>query len=196
MRRRMSDRRRRGLTPALAPAFALLLWLAGARASAQDDASGPRGGGFAPVAAAGGGFGGAGQIAISGELEGHLRSGWEIRLHPALDYFIVTNVSVGGAVGLQYTSGSPGTTVIDLGARAGYNLNINGKVGIWPRVGLNYQHVSRHPDSSSAVQFRLDAPILYHLVPHLFVGAGPFFTKDLNGGGTGWGLDSIVGGWF
>jgi hypothetical protein len=172
----------------------LLALSAAASAQAQDRAEG---GGFAPTAVTGGGFGGVGQIAISGDLEAHLRSGWEIRIHPAADYFILRNVSVGGVLGVTYTSGSPGTTVIDLGARAGYSLGINDKVGIWPRLGIFYSHLSRHPDSSSSAQFRLDAAFLYHLVPHLFVGVGPFFGQILNsGGGHSYGLDSIVGGWF
>jgi hypothetical protein len=171
-----------------------LVVLAGARASADEEAA-PRGA-FAPAALPGSGFGATGQIAISGDFEAHLHSGWELRLHPSLDYFIAPNISVGGLVGITYTSGIPSITTIDLGVRAGYNLNINEKVGIWPKVGIYYSHVSEHPDSSNTTTFRLDAPFLYHLAPHLFAGIGPYFSLDLNGGGNGYGLDSIVGGWF
>jgi len=165
------------LTPA-APAAAQ--WLEG-------------GGPNAPATAT---FGGAGQIAISGDLEAHLRSGWELRIHPAADYFIIHNLSLGGVLGLTYTSGEPSTTTVDLGARVGYNLAIAEQIGIWPRVGLFYAHTSRHPDSSSTAVLRLDAAFLYHLAPHLFVGLGPYFTQDIDGGGHGYGIDSTVGGWF
>ena len=174
----------------------LLAAVAFASASPAAAEEAARSGGFAPTAVAGGGFGGVGQIAISGDLEAHLRSGWEIRIHPAADYFIIPNVSVGGVAGITYTSGSPGTTVIDIGARAGYSLGITDKIGIWGRTGIFYSHYSRHPDSSSTTLFRLDAPILYHLAPHVFAGIGPYFTQNLGGGGHGYGLDSIVGGWF
>jgi len=157
-------------------------------------ASASEGGAFA--SSTGGSFGAPEQIAISGDLEAHLHSGWELRLHPAADYFIIRNVSVGGAAGVTYTSGSPATTVIDIGARAGYNLAITDVVGIWGRAGLFYSHYSRHPDSSTTALLRLDAPILIHLVPHLFVGLGPYFTQDVNNSGHGYGVDSTVGGWF
>src|SRR4051794_12063236 len=94
-----------------------------------------------PAAAQGGfsggggnGFGAPGQIAITGEFEGHLHNGWEIRLHPSLDYFIANNISVGGLLGISYASGNPSRTVFDFGARAGYNINIVDRLSFWPRV--------------------------------------------------------------
>ena len=41
------------------------------------------------------------------------------------------------------------------------------------------------------------APFLYHLVPHLFVGAGPSLSFLLSGGdGSSYGLDFVLGGWL
>lgn len=178
------------------PACLLVLAAAfGAASRASADEGSPRGA-FAPVAVAGGGFGVAEQIVISGDLEAHLRSGWELRLHPAADYFIATNISVGAVLGLTYDSGVPSTTTIDIGARAGYSLGIAEKVGIWFKGGIYYTHTWEHPDSHGSAAFRIDAPLLYHLAPHLFAGIGPYFALDLSGGGNGYGLDSIVGGWF
>jgi hypothetical protein len=152
-------------------------------------------GGFATGSTSGNAFGAAGQIAITGELEGHLHNGWELRLHPAADYFIVNNVSVGGAIGLQYDSGNPSTTIVDIGARVGFNLNIVDRVGFWPTAGIFYVHVSGRPATNSTA-FRVFAPFLFHIVPHLFVGLGPSFGLDLGGGGNSYGIDSVVGGWF
>ena len=163
-------------------------------ASAQD--------GVAAPARVDNGFGAPGQIAISGEMEGHLHNGWELRLHPALDYFIAPNVSVGGALGITYDhpgSPSPSVTTVEVAARVGYNLNIVDRISFWPRVGIAYSHtsVASSPStSSSSTALTLFAPFLYHLVPHLFVGAGPSFGLSLNGGGNSYGLDTIVGGWF
>ena len=151
--------------------------------------------------ASGNAFGATGQWAISGDFEGHLRNGWELRLHPSLDYFIAPNVSVGGLVGFTYDSGGPSTT-IDLGVRAGYNLNVAERISFWPKVGIVFHHNSfggsngTASTSSSSTALEIFAPFLLHLVPHLFVGAGPFFDLPLDGGGNGYGLQTVVGGWF
>jgi hypothetical protein len=149
--------------------------------------------------AQGGGFGTQGQIAITGEFEGHLHNGWELRLHPALDYFIVNNVSVGGVIGFQYNSGNPGRTTIDLGVRAGYDLFINNQVTFWPTVGIFYEHFSIGSpvnQSGSSTSLNIFAPFLFHIVPHFFIGAGPDFELPLDGGGNGYGVRTVVGGWF
>jgi hypothetical protein len=164
--------------------FALAGTLFASSASAQ--------GGFA----SGNAFGATGQWVITGDFEGHLRNGWELRLHPSLDYFIASNISVGGVVGLTYDSGNPSRTTLDLGARAGFNLNIADRLGFWPTVGIFFSHTSSGGTSSSGTSLGLSAPFLYHLVPHLFVGAGPTFNLPLNGGGNGYGLQTVVGGWF
>jgi hypothetical protein len=158
--------------------------LQASRASAQD---------FAP--SGGTAFGATGQIAITGELEAHLHSGWELRLHPALDYFIAHNVSVGGVIGFQYDSGSPSTNIIDVGARAGFNLNITSVVSFWPRAGIFFSRHSGRPATNSTF-LGIFAPFLFHLAPHLFAGIGPSFNLSLDGGGNSSGLDSVVGGWF
>jgi hypothetical protein len=151
----------------------------------------------------GGGFGAPGEVVITGELEGHLRNGWELRLHPALDYFIASNISVGGLVGITYDSGNPSVTTFDLGARAGFNLGINDAVTFWPTAGIVFHHTAvgstaaASGTSSSSTSFEIFAPFLFHLVPHLFVGAGPIFDLELSGGnGNGYGLQTLVGGWF
>jgi hypothetical protein len=156
---------------------------------------------MAPVTPRGGGFGAAGQIAISGELSAHFRKhsgdGSELGIQPAFDYFIAPNVSVGGVVGLTYASGNPSSTTIRVGARAGYNLNLVDNIGFWPMAGVYFSHFSRRPDSSNSSFLRVFAPFLYHLVPHLFVGLGPILDLELSGGGgNSYGLESTVGGWW
>ena len=146
--------------------------------------------------AQGGGFGTPGQIVVRGDFEGHLRNGWELRLHPAIDYFIASNVSVGAVVGLQYHSGNPATTTVDLGVRAGYNLAIVNQVTFWPTIGILYSHTSSGMSSSSSTNLEIFAPFLYHIVPHFFVGAGPVFDLSLDNNGNGYGLQTVIGGWF
>ena len=52
-----------------------------------------------------GAFGAPGSIVITGELEGHLHNGWQLHLQPSADYFIATNVSIGGLIGFTHNSG-------------------------------------------------------------------------------------------
>jgi hypothetical protein len=142
-----------------------------------------------------GAFGAAGQVVITGDLEAHLHNGWQLRLHPAADYFIATNVSIGAVIGFTHNSGNPATNTFDLGARVGYNLAISDPVTFWPTVGIFINRAFGNTGSTAA-SLNIFAPFLYHLVPHLFVGVGPDFELPLNGGGTGYGLQSVVGGWF
>jgi hypothetical protein len=153
-------------------------------------------GGSSVARAQGGGFGAPGEIVIRGDFEGHLRNGWELRLHPSIDYFIANNLSVGGLVGLQYNSGNPSTTIVDLGVRAGYNLAIVNQVTFWPTVGISYSHFSSGMNSGSSTFLEIFAPFLYHIVPHFFVGAGPVFDLSLDNNGNSYGLQTTIGGWF
>jgi hypothetical protein len=148
-----------------------------------------------PLGNGAGRFGAPGSIAISGELEGHLHSGWELHLQPAFDYFIATNVSVGGLIGFTHDSGNPARNAFDIGVRAGYNLAISEPVTFWPTAGI-FIHREFGTAGSTSASLNIFAPFLFHLVPHLFVGLGPDFELPLNGGSTGYGVKTVVGGWF
>ncbi len=194
------------------PAFTLLA-LGASQARAQDSFStAPPGEAtpapFAATAAPGGGFGAIGewvltmQTAFGGTSGGFLflhkasGGGSEIAVHPAVDYFLTHAVTVGGVVGIDYASG--GSTNLGIGARAGFNLNINDRVGIWPTVGVFGSHTS-NPDhtSSSSAGLLIFAPFLYHLAPHFFAGLGPSFDMSFNNNQQkDFGIDFVIGGWF
>ncbi len=163
-------------------------------------------GGFASPPAASAGFGGTGvwvlsvgsANAASDSVFLHKTSGgdWELNLHPALDYFLASNVSVGGVLGFDYESG--GTTVLDFGGRAGFNANIGDHLGFWPTAGIFVRHQS-NPDHSSSnpASLGIFAPFLYHPFAHLFLGLGPSFNLGLNeGNGKEFGIDYVIGGWL
>jgi hypothetical protein len=162
--------------------------------------------GFAPVAAAGGGFGGTGQWVFSMETADpgsgsffiHGSNGnATISLNPAVDYFIASNISVGGSVNFSHDSNGAGSTTVGIGARAGYNLNITGQVAFWPSLRLFAEHVNANHTGASDSSFGVFAPFLYHLTPHFFLGAGPDFNLGLSGGSyTEYGIDFIIGGWL
>ena len=172
-----------GLTFLVSASFFLASLLVASPATAQ-----PLGNGAAA-------FGAPGSIAISGELEGHLHNGWDLHLQPAGDYFIATNVSVGGLIGFTHNSGNPARNAFDIGVRAGYNLAISNPVTFWPTAGV-FIHREFGTTGSTSASLNIFAPFLFHLVPHLFVGFGPDFELPLNGGGTGYGVKTTVGGWF
>ena len=198
----------------IALTFALLTASGGARAAeeASSDDGAPFAGGAAkgpaPFAASpSAGFAAVGQWVLTMKTTGddgyvffHRPSGggdWELALHPAIDYFIINSVSLGATFGYYYSPAATGTTRIDLGGRAGFNLNINDHLGFWPMAGfvLHFQSADHGHDTSTALQ--IFAPFLYHLVPHLFAGLGPSVSVQTSGGnGTSFGVDFVLGGWL
>ena len=122
--------------------------------------------------------------------------GSTLLIQPGLDYFIGNGISVGGVVGFGYSSGSPNTITVNLGARAGFNQGLSEHVSFWPTVGIDgsYRH---NGSSSSTAQLEVFAPFLYHVAPHFFLGAGPFLGYLVKGGpDTQYGLDFVIGGWL
>ncbi|HVZ72600.1 MAG TPA: hypothetical protein VHJ20_09515 [Polyangia bacterium] len=185
----------------LALPLALACTLFASAAHAEGDA------GFAPAPQTGGGFGTTGQWVLSlGSMTDapfffhHGDGGWQLQLAPAADYFIINNVSVGGAVKFAHASGgganADGVDTFGLEARAGYALAINGQFTFWPLVGLAVDHTSVNHTSSTSTSLPIFAPVLFHVVPHFFVGAGPSVVIGLSNGGNEVGLDCILGGWF
>jgi opacity protein-like surface antigen len=116
-----------------------------------------------------------------------------------VDYFVIPNVTIGAVVGLSTRSGRAATTAITLGARAGYNLQLGDRFSLWPTAGLNFAHFSTSDNggSDSSTYFNLDVPFLFHVVPHFFLGIGPFLHVGLGDGDPNvLGIQSLIGGWF
>lgn len=164
-------------------------------------------------------FGRRGQIAISGELKGsilHQSAGMNgdsytnFEIQPSLDYFVSPNLSVGGLVGIRRESQGVSDSLVTftIGPRVGYDIVLSGSVSLWVRAGLGYAHLSRSlgqvDESGYVIHFSLFAPLLWHPVTHLFLGAGPFLETDLVSRIEGQsaprttdiGLSSTVGGYF
>jgi len=122
--------------------------------------------------------------------------GETVLIQPGLDYFIGNGISVGGVVGFGYTSGSPATTTVNLGARAGFNQGLNQHVSFWPTLGIDGSY-SHNTGSNSTAALEVFAPFLYHVAPHFFLGVGPFLSYLVKGGpDTQYGLDFVIGGWL
>src|SRR5260221_10674465 len=159
------------------------LTLAPAAAQAQPATGGP----FAQPPGPNG-FGTPGQLVFDGTATFSIvkvtSGNTTITLRPALDYFIIPNVTIGGVVGFSTSSGRFATTTVAIGARAGYNVNLNDKISVWPTAGFSYAHsdVSDGGGSNSSWAFNIYAPFLFHLVPHFFIGVGPFLDVGLSDG--------------
>jgi hypothetical protein len=184
---------------------AALLGLTGATAHAQEPVAGPPAGHATRAAA--GLFGDQGQwvFSISNEKEFPFSfsktggGGWGLALRPSADYFLAPNVSVGGIVSL--TRGG-GDTNIGFGPRVGYDLIVSSLISIWFRGGVFFDDDSPPMGANTTTtDIGIQVPFLFHLVPHFFLGVGPFanFRIQQSAGGTKentLGLTAIVGGYL
>lgn len=184
---------------------AALLCLTGASARAQNPGAAP------PAARAGwaaaGLFGDQGQWVYSISSEGEFpfsfsKTGggdWGLTLRPSADYFLAPNVSVGGIVAL--TSGG-GNSSIGFGPRIGYDLIVSSLISIWFRGGVFFNDFPAPMSGrDTTTDVGIQVPFLFHLVPHFFLGVGPFanFRVQQSAGGTKentLGLTAIVGGYL
>ena len=123
---------------------------------------------------------------------------WTLSLHPSIDYFITSSVSLGATFGYSLLAGGDG----DDGGRPRRARRLQSQhqrqhrllaVGRRRRQRQQQQPQHEHVRRRSAIF----APFLYHLVPHLFVGVGPSFSVQLtDGNGKQYGLDFVLGGWL
>lgn len=146
------------------------------------------------------GFGAPGQIAVSDDMQmallrrsqslmGMTIDATLVQLRPGFDYFVAPNISVGGQLRIEYSSGDNGinTTITTIGLvpRIGYDVALSPTSSIWPHVGLGYIHTSfdngsaGNNFSSYTVTLDVFVPVLFQPVPHFFLGGGPFLATDL-----------------
>jgi hypothetical protein len=184
-------------------ALALSLGLAGTARAQTIPETPPPGGGAA--------FGGAGQVSIAGDFsigfthnsDSDLSS---FVLAPALDYFIIPQLSLGGQIRFGYASvGNTSTTNFGIGPRVGFNIPLGAMFSFYPRAGFDFQHVGVSiegggSDSYNLLSLFLFAPFLWHPVPHFYIGLGPFMDGGIAGERSArtftFGLNTTVGGWF
>jgi hypothetical protein len=157
----------------------------------------------APAGALGQGFGEQGQIVISNEgffgFDRVNRVGYDVVLKPAVDYFIVPAISGGivAAYAKSTKSAGPDVTTTGVGLRGGFNFNVTENVGVWGKLGILYQHDSAGTASFSTTWISAFVPVMYHIVPHLFVGLAPYYNIKIAGDGNhNYGVSWLIGGWF
>jgi hypothetical protein len=163
-------------------------------------------------------FGDRGQLAISSDaglsltntsVSGVDGSTTSLILRPAVDYFVIDHLSVGGFLGLAYVSTSAGSsTSFSVGPRVGYDIPVSRRFSIWPKAGLSIGHTSEDIDdpdfeddtgeSNTSLQLNLFVPVMFHPVDHFFLGLGPALDQDLSGDNkaTTIAVRLTLGGWI
>jgi hypothetical protein len=154
-------------------------------------------------------------------------SGTAFGLAPAIDYFVTTGLSLGvnglvEVINPAHSSNTTGgsATAFGVAPRVGYNLPLSDTVSFWPKLYFGYTTLSSSASgngSNVSVGFNdtslgIFAPILFHPVPHFFIGIGPNFSTQLSNNATlslagmsqsqsqpkvtQIGLQATLGGWF
>lgn len=137
-----------------------------------------------------------------------------LMLRPAVDYFVIDSLSIGGFLGLDYTAPPGGSsTALSVGPRIGYNLRFSERFSVWPKVGLSFASTTEKRDATTlpdgtkvdptdttntSLQLNLFIPVMFHPVEHFFIGLGPAFDLDLTGDNkaTTLAVRLTLGGWI
>ena len=151
-----------------------------------------------PLLAAPEGFGAPGPIVVSSDFDLDLSyskySGADsgatyLQLAPALAFFLVHNLAVGGSLNFEYVAtSSVDTTRVTVGPLVGYNIPLGPRLSLFPTASLGYAWEKRSQDVSGGVVsstghrsfLTLRAPVLFHPFAHVFVGLAPFLSFDLS----------------
>jgi hypothetical protein len=125
-------------------------------------------------------------------------------LRPALDYFVIDNLSLGVVAGLDYTKvEEEHASVFSIGPRLGYNVSFKSMFSIWFRLGMSYavrdQTAGFGPDTADKhAQINASIPLMFHPLKHFFVGFGPALDADVSGDPKTTTIAGrvTIGGWF
>jgi hypothetical protein len=127
---------------------------------------------------------------------------FNLNLRPAVDFFIIDNLSLGVYTIIDWTHVSTGGVgghnfVFSLGGRVGYNIWLMDRISVWPRLGLSYSLHSVTGASTSSLALNLSAPFLYH-VENFFFGLSPELDVDLTGNDKTTAIAGVleIGAWF
>jgi hypothetical protein len=179
-----------------------------------------------PAAAKAETFGRKGQLAIiaGSQLAAQRHSyaegtgGTTIGLTPAVDYFLIDHLSIGARAGVEFTTidasppyhPSSSFHTYFVSPRVGYELPLGSSVSIWPSANVLYSVGDSAPANpgqrNRGLGFGASLPVLVHLAPHFFVGAGPeagitwyrfdYGNADYSVRYASYGVTTLLGGWI
>jgi hypothetical protein len=170
------------------------------------------------------GFGHMGQIVPSGSVSfawsstkvpgGASVSDTAFTFAPTFGYFVIDNVLIGGSLLGSIRSPESGDSITGFGiaVMGGYNVNLMEKFSLLPQLSLGYTSFGSGSGdakiSNGRTGLEIFVPILWHVVPHFFLGIGPNLHTDLSsstsvGGVSGdgdkvttIGIMTTIGGWL
>jgi hypothetical protein len=193
----------------IALAFSFLTVVRAARAEADEPM---------PAASDAPRFGSKHTLAISGDFllaaqrysSTYFSGETNVTVRPALDYFLLDHLSVGGLVAFGYMGGSQlgaSQLSVAIGPRVGYEIALGDRFSVWPNVGTSYSRLWYRYDGQTAAPgyWTLNASagtdVIGQIAPHFFMGLGPYVMSEVarSGGdasGTGYGVTSTLGGWL
>lgn len=102
-------------------------------------------------------------------------------LRPALDYFVINHLSIGGALEFDYFSGNPASTLFQVAPEIGYEIALGDTWSFWPQASVPF---SVPNPGNVTVSIAIFAPFLIHPAEHFFFGLGPGFTQELTSPAT------------
>lgn len=141
-----------------------------------------------------------------------------LSLGPTLFWFVADDIALGGSATVARRTQSQGDTSITISSYgvapgAAYNLRLSPLTSLLPQVAVafNWQEIAISPSGTTnprlnTISLQLFVPILFHPVPHFFLGFGPAFSYDVSATltdaagdapkTTTIGAQTILGGWF
>jgi hypothetical protein len=118
-------------------------------------------------------------------------------LRPALDYFVINHLSIGGAVEFQYQTqpgNGPSHTRFTVAPQIGYEIALSDTWSFWPTLSTPISFPSPGDPTLTLVVF---APFLIHPAEHFFFGIGPGFSQGLTSNPTTFITGGfLIGGYF
>jgi hypothetical protein len=138
----------------------------------------------------------------------------ELTLTPRLSVFVTERVTLGAGLGLVYFN-DEFLEPWSYGGNAtlGYYARLDDRIAFWPQILLAASWATGRVENGLTVPVEVTAnvlatgvlaPVLFHLSPGLFVGAGPVLTAELvvelagepDGRDMSLGLTTLLGGMF
>jgi hypothetical protein len=136
-----------------------------------------------------------------------------VTLAPGILYFVADDIAVGGNVLLDVSRSDPDDTLsFGIQPVVAYNVRLTPGVSMLPNGWMAYRSSSIEvfglDRETRRISVGIELPFLVHLVPHFFIGGGPYASYDLWAksvtGSTSsdadkvadFGVRSVIGGWF
>ncbi len=155
----------------------------------------------------------AGSVGFSYVASGASNDYYFASLDPTVMIFLIDGLAVGGSLHLSYRS-SPSGWGYGLGPSLGWNLWVGERASFFPQAVLSANWERFSGVTAHLITAQAFAPVLFHVVPHFFLGAGPFVLRELSVTSVAFfvpsgaaialsrplqtivGLQSVIGGWF